>query len=175
MNAVTRLRVKLGAAEIDYEGNDQFLKDEIMPMVGKIVQLIETKVELQQPAPLLQLASSGEPLPASSETGRSPEGPLSQSTSTIAAILQAKSATDLALAAAAHLTLVQQKDKMTRQVILTEMKGATGFYKSNDSTNLSSSLRTLVKQDKLRSISSDTYALANKERTRLEKLLAEDR
>ncbi len=37
----TRFRVKLGAAEIEYEGGPQFLREEIMPKVDKILEMVE--------------------------------------------------------------------------------------------------------------------------------------
>src|SRR5688572_29475803 len=95
-NDRTRLRVKLGAAEIEYEGGTQFLKDEIMPTVGKILDMVESRADLQRPAAPLQIEKTAEvvtPLP--------PGNSLDHSTNTIATILAAKTASDLAFAAGA--------------------------------------------------------------------------
>ncbi len=119
----THLCVKLGVAEIEYEGSAQFLKEEIMPTVGKILGIVESRVELQRPVSMLQIDNSTEEM--SSTT--TPE--IAHSTTTIANLLKAKSASDLAIAAATHLTLVQKKERLSRQEILDEMKAAHAFLR----------------------------------------------
>jgi hypothetical protein len=163
----TRLRVKLGAAEIEYEGNCQFLKDEIMPTVDKILEMVEPRAELQRPMPTLQIDNATEVLSSTTITD------VSHSTNTIATLLGAKSANDLAIAAAAHLTLVQKKERMSRQDIIEEMKSAPSFFKSAHVNNLSNTLKTLVKADRLRLLAANIYGLSLKERSDLEKRLAE--
>jgi hypothetical protein len=162
----TRLRVKLGAAEIEYEGGTSFLKDEIMPAVSKILAMVEARVDLRSTAtPLLDGVAE---ILVSSETTD-----LSHSTNTIATLLEANSATDLAIAAAAKLTLVEKKERMSRQEILDEMKTATSFFKSSFTNNHSNTLKVLLKADRLRLVAADTYALSHKERKELEALLAD--
>jgi hypothetical protein len=163
----TRFRVKLGAAEIEYEGGTQFLKEEIMPTVDKILEMVESRAELQRPIPMLQIDNSTEVLSSTTIVD------VSHSTNTIATLLGAKSASDLAIAAAAHLTLVQKKERLSRREILDEMKGATSFFKSNYVNNHSSTLKVLTNGDRLRLLAPDTYGLPHKERTVLEKLLAQ--
>ncbi len=163
----TRLCVKLGAAEIEYEGGSQFLKDVIMPTVSKILGIVESRAELQRSTPMLQIDSS--PKELSSITAAE----VSHSTSTIAIMLGAKSASDLAIAAAAHLTFAQKKERLSRQEILDEMKGATSFFKSSYVNNHSNSLKVLIKADRLRQLAPDEYGLSQQERKELEKLLAQ--
>ena len=163
----TRLRMKLGAAEIEYEGGTQFLKDEIMPTVGKILEMVETRSDLQRSPPPLQLEKTAEvitPLP--------PGNNLDHSTNTIATLLDAKTASDLAFAAAGHLTLVMKRERITRSEIHEEMKSATAFYKASNANNLSNALKALVKADRLRLVAEDTYGMPNKARKELEALLA---
>ena len=54
---------------------------------------------------------------------------LQMTTNTIAAKLDVKTGTDLALAACAHLALVKGADTFTRANILGEMKLASNYYK----------------------------------------------
>jgi hypothetical protein len=82
--------------------------------------------------------------------------------------LGVKSASDLAIAAAARLTFGKKQDKFTRREIGAEMKGATTFYKKNMASNLSTSLATLVNGNRLNQIEKDVYALTANERTTLE-------
>jgi hypothetical protein len=163
----TRLRVKMGTAEIEYEGGTQFLKEEIMPTVGKILEMVESRAELQRSMPMLQIDNSTEALNSTATAE------VSHSTNTIATLLGAKSASDLAIAAAAQLSLVQKKVQLSRQEILDEMKSATSFFKSSYANNHSNSLKVLTKGDRLRLLAPDTYGLSHRERKELEKLLAQ--
>ena len=44
----TKFKMKLGAAEIEFEGNPEFLKTEIMPTVEKILGMVESRADLQR-------------------------------------------------------------------------------------------------------------------------------
>ena len=165
----TKLRVKLGGAEIEYEGGSGFLKQEIMPKVDKILGMVRDQVELAAPpaAPLIA-ANANEtmvPEPIAVE--------LDHSTNTIATLLDASAANDLAIAAAAKLTFADNKAKFTRIEILTEMKEAANFYKQSMSGNLTKALQALVKDGRLRQSADKTYALSHKERQGLEAKLAD--
>ncbi len=163
----TRLRVKLGAAEIEYEGGTQFLKEEVMPKVDKILELVELRADLQRPIPIAQINGSPNVLPSS-------QVPVDDhSTSTIATLLDVKTTSELIIAAAAHLTLTQKKERFTRRDLLTEMKKASAFYKKSDRNNLTKTLEQLVKADRLRLSDGNTYALPAKTRHELEKMLAD--
>ena len=163
----TRFRVKRGAAEIEYEGGTQFLKEEIMPTVDKILEMVESRAELQRPMPMLQIDNSTEMLNSTTTVE------VLHSTNTIATMLGAKSASDLAIAAVAQLSFVQKKERLSRQEILDEMKSATSFFKSTYVNNHSNSLKVLTKGDRLRLLAPDTYGLSHKARKELEKLLAQ--
>jgi hypothetical protein len=43
----TKFKIKMGAAEIEFEGNAEFLKNEIMPTVGKILEMVASRAESQ--------------------------------------------------------------------------------------------------------------------------------
>jgi hypothetical protein len=162
----TKLRIKLGGAEIEYEGDAEFLKTEVMAKVDKIFDLFGARPDLQVQT---TIEANGAPIKVPSET-------LTQthlSTSTIAVRLGAKGAVELALAAAANLVLGQSKHRVTRAEILAEMKSASAFYKSTMSNNLSNTLKTLVKEDRLREVATDTYALSHSEKVSLEHKLSQ--
>jgi hypothetical protein len=169
MNGDMRFRIKLGAAELDYEGGTDFLKAEIMPIVERIFGTLDARAEFLDPVP----RSHGH---QSNKAVTLPGAPdLWHSTNTIARLLNAKSASDLVIAAAAHLTLAQKKERLSRQELLDEMKNATSFFKSSYVNNHSNSLKVLVNADRLRLLAPDTYGLSHKERTKLEQILAESR
>jgi hypothetical protein len=78
----TRLRVKLGAAEIEYEGGTDFLKDEVMPTVSKILEMVETRADLQRSPPPLQIERAAQEV-TSLPSGNNED----HSTNTIATLL----------------------------------------------------------------------------------------
>ena len=161
----SKLRIRIGEVEIDYEGTEEFLKQELP-------QLLKTAMELHkasgvQPAPKAKSQASG-----AGEGGGPPGGP-TLTTNSIAAKLNAKSGSDLLKAAAAHLALVKKTEPFTRQQLLTEMKGATSYYQANYSTNLSSYIKTAIQKDgPLSENAANSFALKATARTSLEALLA---
>ena len=98
---------------------------------------------------------------------------LNLSTSSIAARLGSKTGPDLLMAAAAHLSLVKNKTKFSRQEISDEMKGAHSYYKSSMTHNLTKYLRNSVKDKRLNHIAGQEYALTESQRASLEARLAE--
>ncbi len=145
----SKVRIKAGNVEVEFEGSEDYMKDELPSLV-----------EL-----LYSLSPSGSASEEDSES-ESVEAPTDESkqkiqmtTNTIASKLSVKSGNDLALAACAHLTFVKGADTFTRSNILAEMKLASNYYKANMSKNLSSSLKALVNQNKILETAKDTYAL----------------
>jgi hypothetical protein len=165
MENQTRFRMKLGAAEIEYEGSSEFLKEQILPTVAQMIAIAESRTDLQRVPLLAQVEKS-----AAADTHQMCGA--QHSTSTIAGLTNADSASELALAAAAHLTLFQKKDRMMRNEILDEMKLATAYYKASFASNHSNTLKMLVKADRLRSVATDTYSLSAKEKKIMEEKLA---
>ena len=162
-NETAKIRLKMGQFEIEYEGKESFLKDELLNLTEKVLSLYAENKELIPAEPAAQL---------SSVAGAQGNG-LEHSTNTIAAHLKASTGPDLAIAAAAHLALVKRKDKFTRKEINDEMKEATTYYKDSMSSNLSKSLNTLVKDKWLNQVAKGSYALSAHEKKSLEAKLAE--
>lgn len=156
----SKIRIRLGATEIEFEGSEDYMREELPNLIGLLTDL--------SPAGSDQPEEESEVLPASSDSSKQK---LQMTTNTIATKINSKSGGDLAIAACAHLALVKGQDSFKRANILGEMKLATNFYKKTFSNNLSASLKTLVKANKLLETSEDTYALDSKEKQRLESLL----
>lgn len=154
---VAKVRVKVGQIEVEYEGDDAFLPDGLLEMIEKISAVLKV-VPLESPA-------NGKPetLPNAGKL----------STSTIASKLGAKSGSDLAYAAAAHLRLAKGIETFSRSDILDEMQVATAFYKGSFGSNLTAYLDTLTKAGRLNSIGNQTYSMPEAELTDLGKKLAE--
>ena len=121
----SKLRIRIGEVEIDYEGTEEFLKQELP-------QLLKTAMELHKAAGTA--TKTGGAGSSGGGKGGSIFPPLT--TASIAAKTNATSGPDLMLAAAAHLTLVAKKDTFSRQELLNEMQNASGYYKKSYSNNL---------------------------------------
>jgi hypothetical protein len=172
-DAKTKLRIKLGGGELEFEGSEQFLKDEVMPTIEKLLDLVGSRSDLRAPSLPIETNGALIQLPSESVASAHSTTTMEHSTSTIAALLKATAAADLAIAAVAHLVLGQKKDRVSRDDIHAEMKNASAFYKSNMQNNLSNTLRGLVKAGRLHEVATDTYSLPHNERTLLEAELAE--
>ena len=163
----SKLRIRIGEVEIDYEGTEEFLKQELP-------QLLKTAMELHK-ASGAPPSSSSPPAPRGSGggTGGGSGKHLSLTTASIAASMAAKSGSDLLLAAAAQLTLVGKTETFSRQQLLTEMQGAKSYYKKSYSQNLSKYIKTALQKDgPLSETGTDAYALTAATRAKLEGQLA---
>jgi hypothetical protein len=151
----SKVRIKAGSVEVEFEGSEEYMKDELPTLVELLYSL--------SPADDSDEEEESVELQATVDTSKQK---LQMTTNTIAAKLNAKKAGDLILAACGHLALVKGATTYSRSNILAEMKLATNYYKATMNKNLSGSLRTLVKQNKLLETATDTYALdANTQKT----------
>lgn len=150
-----KIKIKIGTIEIEYEGNENYLKKDLPDLLDKIITLknsipneIETQIPEQENNPILDVEKTND------------NSSIQMSTNSIAAKLSAKTGTDVTIAAIAHLVFVQGKDTFHRKEILTEMKKASNYYKSSHGKNLSVSLKTLTSSHKIIERKKDTYALS---------------
>lgn len=133
----SKLRIRIGEVEIDYEGTEEFLKQELP-------QLLKTAMELREASGGSVSAGGGK----TGATGGSAGAPkvISLTTGSIAAKLGAKSGSDLLKAAAAHLALDKKTEPFTRQQLLSEMQSATSYYKKSYSPNLTKYIKTALQK-----------------------------
>ena len=156
-----KLRVAIGNVEIDYEGTEDFLKQDLPA-------LLQTVMELNKAAGVSISGKGG-----GAGGGKGEHKVPTLTTSSIAARLKAKSGPDLLLAAAAELTFVAKKDKFSRQELLSEMQSATAYYKKSYSNNLSQYLSGTIGETKLQETAKNVYALSANTRADLEHRLAD--
>jgi len=157
----SKVHIRIDQLEVDCEGSEEFVRVEL----PKILEAVSKFNQI-----------------AGSDTGRGDDGELTArrtagpkstrvTTATVAAKLDAKTGTDVAMAAAAKLALVDSQDEFSRDDLLTEMKNAKGFYKKTHSGNLSAHLNSLVKQGKLHEVSADRYSIPQSVKSNMEQLL----
>ncbi|WP_228895258.1 hypothetical protein [Acidovorax sp. Leaf73] len=151
----SKIKIKLGAIEVEYEGSESFLKEELPQLLSAVSDLYAKSRSALEPQP-----SQGNPnalLGSSTNAGGKPK--FEATTGSIAAKLNCKSGPELIMAAAARLTFVLQESTLARQKIIDEMKTATAYYKASYVSNLTVSLNNLVKDGKLNEPSQGKYAL----------------
>jgi len=162
----SKLKIRIGEVEIEYEGTEEFLKQELP-------ELLKTAMELYKTSGA-SLTSNTSKVGAASVSAGSDSVP-QLTTGSIAAKLAAKSGSDLLMAAAAHLALVKKTEPFTRQQLLTEMQSATSYYKTSYSANLSQYIKTALQKDGgLSENAKNSFALTAAVRGDLEKRLADD-
>jgi hypothetical protein len=157
----SKIRIKWGSMEVEYEGSETFLKDEVPGLLGKLAEL-----DGGQPA---DTAAGGSAVnPRKAKTG---SGQLQATTANIAAKLSVGSGPELIIAAAARLTFVLGQDTFSRQQLIDEMKTAAAYHKASYVSNLSKSLASLVKDHKLNEPTQGNFALTATTRATVEPLL----
>jgi len=155
---MSRIRIALGAIEIEYEGEQSFIEDSLITLAADLLALTE---RMPKPLPHANDFAKGVPQQLPDLT-----------TNTIAQIINAKTGSDLALAAIARVNIVKGQPTAPRAEILDEMKQASTYYKDTYAGNLSAYLETLVKSKKINLVARATYALAAGERARLDPIVA---
>jgi hypothetical protein len=156
----SKIRIKLGPVEVEYEGSESFLKQELPDLIKTITELYKSTA--------VNMGS----LDKSNGEKKDLTGKLQLSTNSICARLSCSSGPDLIIAAAAHLTFDKQQDVFSRKQLLDQMKSASNYFKPTYRDNLTASLKTLLK-DKLNEPSSGKYALTAKAREELEAKLVD--
>ena len=148
-----KIRFKVNNIEIDYEGSEEFLKEELLEVL-KIVAALP--VNPTNAAGLILQT----PLHAQQSDVKTGTTVHALSTSTIATKISAKSGPDLILAAAAKLTFGDNLESFSRAQLLDAMKLAKAYYKKNYVSNLSKYLQSLVKDGKLVEGAGNTLAIS---------------
>lgn len=165
-----RVKLKLGLAEVEIEGEQDDLHDQALKMLEQMVELVPVQ-------PIAETKTI--PSPNTMEALEPPEAfghvanEFDFSIDMIATHLDSKTATDLAEVACAFLHFVKGEHEFDRSEILDAMKSATSFYKGTMSGNLSKTLKSLVKNGSLLARPSGKYALSNKARQKAEGFLGE--
>lgn len=149
-----KLNIKYGPLEIQYEGNELFLKTELPTFLAKVTGLNVSNIQFI-PA---NTPHVGQAAPTAHSAGNS--GPLT--TGTIAAKIGGASGSELAKAAAAQLMIFGGKGSFSRAELNREMKSATSYFKSSYTGNLTKILKSLVHDGVLLESSSGVYALEAK-------------
>lgn len=150
------IRIKMGQLEVDFEGSEEFLKNDLMNLLNSISEL-HSSAAMNTSDDFVQLDTITAQNDSPKFSGRKPAP--QWTVSTIASKLNVKSGKHLVVAACAYLHFMLESPSFSRTRILDVMKDATGYYQQNYSKNLSRYLTQLVKDDSIIESSKNTYAL----------------
>jgi len=139
--------------EVEYEGTDEFIKNDLLKLMSSVSELSKKSDQPSQ--------GEGEKKPKSKaqEDEKRKDAKSYGTTANIAAKLDCKSGPDLIIAACGYLTFVEGKPSFTRKQIIDQIKPASPYYKASFLANLSSSLNRLRDAGKLNEVSKDVYSL----------------
>lgn len=153
---LSKLSIKVGALELEYEGPESFSKADILELIE---HLGEHSTAIPTPLPINGGGTAG------NANGAGGGGLTDLGVESIAARLGAKSGTDVLLAAAVYLEANQGKAFYSRRELLDAAKQGGGYYSDGISSNLTAYLTSLVKGKKLNKRGDDQYALVPSTKT----------
>lgn len=160
----SKIRIKLGAIEVEYEGEHDFLEKDVLSLVRDLMEIAPSALP---PAPNQQQMGGGQ----GAQGGQGGGG--TGTVSTYAAKLKVASGPNLILAALLQAAKVDGTTSLKRNGLLAAMKSAKAYYKTSYSNNLSTSLKNLVKAKDINEVAADEYAISPARMTALETQLAE--
>lgn len=148
---MTKLVLKCGDIEIEYEGAEEFL-------IKELPKLLTTVTALRAPraAPPADTKAVNPPPPGGGE-----------SVSTIAQKLSVKSAPDLIIASALSLSR-GGTTTFSKKQLRDGIRTATGFFKASYINNFDNSVLRLVKAGRLHHSGGTNYSLPDTEKSALE-------
>ncbi len=100
----SKIRIKLGPIEVEYEGSESFLKQELPAFIKTVTELSKSVAVVTD-----------------RDEGKLDAEKLQLSTTSIATKISCSSGPDLVLASAAHLTLVKKTEVFSRKQLLDDI------------------------------------------------------
>ncbi|MBC7752574.1 MAG: hypothetical protein H7Z73_12845 [Candidatus Saccharibacteria bacterium] len=157
----SKIKIKLGAIEIEYEGSETFLKEELPQLLTAVSDLYAKSHTT--------FVSDLNSTSIAEQSGNINQIENFEATlTTIAAKLNVKSGPELVLASVARRTFCLAEERVTRENIIIEMKLAPSYYNQSYTGNLTPTLLRLVKSGKLKEPSQNVYTLTADTRRELE-------
>ncbi|MFI5252019.1 MAG: hypothetical protein ACHQQQ_06245 [Bacteroidota bacterium] len=137
----SKIKIKIGEIEVDYEGEEKFL-------INELPNLLKALSELHKSSPN----------PTFDEQSAYASN-IKLSINNVALKLRVKTGPELIMAACAHLEIVQGRTQYDQKAILNEMKTAKGLFKQTYAKHLAKYIRILVKNDLLTEPATGKYSI----------------
>ncbi len=154
----SKIKIKLAGVEVEYEGEHEFLESELLGLIKSLMAIAPA-------VPASPVHPPGGPPAGLGGTGTG-------TVSTYAAKLKVASGPDLIIASLLQAAMVDGTASLKRKELHAKMKSATAYYKATYNSNLTASLKNLVKAGDINEVATDEYAIAPAKRTALEPQVA---
>lgn len=162
-----KVRIKAGSVEFEYEGETELNVADIKDLFSYIETLFKMPVVMASEAAQAPASHA----PSAVESAVVQHNGTKLHINSVAQKLKAKSGSEVALAAAATLQIMEGKQTFSRNELLDAMKKATMHYNTNMSSNLTKILGSLV-GSKFNQVSDGVYSLTSEEYQKLSGQLA---
>ena len=152
-----KIKIKLGILEIEYEGSNEYIKNDLPILIDKLNSLTNDvfKNDIEE--------INNSDIASETKVETSKVNSENLSINSVAAKIGGKTGNELLIASAAQLNIYQGKDVFSRTDLLNEMKGATNYFKKTYSSNLSKTLKRIVSSGKLIERNGGNYAFSANE------------
>jgi hypothetical protein len=167
MTEQVKVSWKVGNVELQYEGNEDYLKAEVPELFRELLEIYKSASKNGELEPPTLPAEMGKP---AEETPTNTQDELS--VNTIATRIGIKEKRDLAVASCLYLVLMKKKEPFARSDVLVVMKDATHYYNDNSRKGLSQYLESLVKDGILLERTKDVFAFRPEKLKEYQKILA---
>jgi hypothetical protein len=164
----TKLKIKMGHIEFEYEGEAPYDTEAVKDLFTHLETLMGAAPPGAFDTPPPPPSSNGVDPDASAPSDFGNLAP-----NTVAARLNAKTGTDVAIAAGAHLQICLGKDTFNRDELRTNMQAQTNYYSAGMSGNLTKILKGLIASKRINSLANDQMSLSAGEIANLKAKLAQ--
>lgn len=165
MVSESKIKIKMGLVEIEYEGSSSFLKEELIDLVESVSRLYQENKSSLEPG-----GGYGED---SIQSGSGNVGVIKGSSNEIAKKMSVKNGTDLIFACCVKLLFVNGVDTFNYNEIRNEMVSATNYVNAIMKKNFAANLKSLVKQDKISELGSKKYSIPAKEQEKVKSIIVQ--
>lgn len=170
----TKLQLRAGDVEFTFESDESISISDAKDFISQVREVAVAFGSAKRSASLPNDKANGSETKrsAAEEDGEGQSDGFNLHVNSVAERIGAKSGSDVAMAAAAQLQLVEGKTSFSRKELLDTMKEATNFYSQTMRSNLSATLKGLI-GTKLNQLKNDHYAIKSTELANLRVLLAD--
>ena len=162
----SKIRIRMGEIEVEYEGSSSFSKKELLDLLGDVSKLHDEKFGNEAKHKPKDDAKSTQVKSAPTSTSA-----ITSTTNAIAKKLGAKTANDLMYAAATKLSFVDGLDSFSKKQLQKEMRSATRYFKANMANYYGQTLSRVIDNDLLTEVGTDQYSIPDAARDKLESKL----
>ncbi len=163
MSTDPSIHIKFGSLDVRYEGSQDFIENGFLDLCIKLSELnapLAPDLKLKHESVTNKPVAGTTPQPKHGLEGITMNG--------LCKKLDVKTDSDLVVAAATMLSIVDSIETFSRKEITEISEKATSYVGKHFKSNSGQSLKTLTKNDRLREPSSGKYSLSPAERVRIE-------